>query len=182
MQPRYLALLVGLLHTSASWACPACGDKLSVVGGGVDFDEVGLSKQPGSVIVFAPEGSQLQSSGKAAALVAMLRDAGHEVRLLEQDATLEQTAGEADADIVIAHWSEAGTASSRLATLTEPPTVMPVTLSADDAAAAKAAGAARCVASTEGRGLRKLPKSVDGVLERRRKGQATECQVVLASR
>ncbi len=180
MELRFAFALCALLAASTSWACPACGDKLSVVGGGMSFDNVEQSVEPGSVVVYAPLNSPLHAGGGCTALVSALKDAGHRARLVEEPATLEGIVDETRADIVIAHWSEASTAVDRLAARASPPTVLPVTVTADDAAAAKAAGVPRCVASSDSRGLRKLPKSVDDVLERRRQGKVTGCPVILA--
>jgi len=49
MRPKVLILAAaGLFAATAAQACPACGDKLSLVGGGVSFERVSQAGPPGS--------------------------------------------------------------------------------------------------------------------------------------
>lgn len=179
MKARYALALAGMLATSSSWACPACGDKLSV-GGGMQFDDMDAKRVPGSLVVYAPQGSLLQSSNQAAALTAELEKAGHHVHVVTDAKGLAHSVDEHRDDIVVTHWSQASEVTALTAALANKPTVLPVSTTADDATAARAAGAPRCVVRTDGRALRKFPHSIDEILARRRDGLETACPVTLA--
>lgn len=181
MRPRAAMLVVGLLAATAAQACPACGDKLSLVGGGVSFERVSQAA-PGRIVLLAEPGSPLQAADTDLGLVAEFKRAGHEVTVVTDPKDLEHVVHEHGADVVVAHWKEAAATAGVLGTGAAAPTVVPMAYKADDAAAAKAAGSGKCVSQADQRSGRKLTETIDKVLERRRKGEPADCPVVVASR
>jgi hypothetical protein len=171
--------VVGLLAATAAPACPACGDKLSLVGGGVSFERVNQIA-PGRIVVLAEPGSPLQTADHDLGLVAEFKRAGHDVRVVADPNELDRALHEQGADVVVAHWSEAAATAARLGTSATSPTVIPVAYKADDAAAAKAAGSGKCVSQAADRHGRKLSDTIGKVLEKRRKGEPTDCPLVVA--
>jgi hypothetical protein len=182
MRPKVIILAaVGLFAATAAEACPACGDKLSLVGGGVSFERVSHAV-PGRIVVLAEPGSPLQAADTDLGLVKEFERSGHNVTVAASASELDRIVHEKGADVVVAHWSEAALTAGRLGHGAEAPTVVPVAYKADDAAAAKAAGSGKCVSQAEQRNGRKLSETVDKVLEKRRKGEPADCPIVVASR
>ncbi len=181
MRPKVMILaVVALFMATAAEACPACGDKLSLVGGGVSFERVSQAT-PGRIIVLAEPGSLLQSADSDLGLVNEFKRAGHDVKVVPDADELDRVVREQGADIVVTHWSEAAATAARLGTGGKSPTVVPVSYKADDAAAAKAAGSAKCVSQADKSNGRKLTETIDKALERRRKGEPADCALVVAS-
>lgn len=181
MRPKVIIVAaVGLFAATAAEACPACGDKLSLVGGGVSFERVSQAT-PGRIVVFAEPGSPLQAAETDLGLVAEFKRAGHDVKVVADANELDRVVREQGADVVVAHWSEAAATAGRLGTGGTSPTVVPVSYKADDAAAAKAAGSGKCVSQADKGNGRKLSETIGKVLERRRKGEPADCRVIVAS-
>jgi hypothetical protein len=176
VQPRTLVIVAGLL---AAPVCLACGDKLSLVGGGVSFERVSQIT-PGRIVLLAEPGSPLQAADQDLGLVAEFKRAGHEVRVVTDASELDRVLGQQSADVVVAHWSEAAATAGRLGSGAASPTVIPVAYKADDAAAAKAAGSAKCLTQADERHGRKLSEAIGKTLEKRRKGERTDCALIVA--
>jgi len=172
----------GLFAATAVEACPACGDKLSLTGGGVSFERVNKSGPPARVLMLATQGSPLQTADTDLGLVAEFKRSGYDVTVVKDSSELDHALHENAADVVIVHWSEVAATAERLGNEGTPPAIVPVAYKAEDAAAAKAAGAGQCVAQAEQRKGRKLAATVDRVIEKRRKGEPVDCPVVVASR
>lgn len=185
MKPKMLVCLTaGLLAATVAQACPACGDKLSLVGGGVSFESAaGRSGPPGRIVLYAAPGSPLQSAESDLGLVAEFKRAGHKVKVVTDSEELDRLVRDKGADVVIAHWSEADATTGRVAKdSASPPTVVAVSYKSDDAAAARAAGAGNCLCKAEQNKGQELTATVDRILERRRKGQPADCPMKVASR
>lgn len=183
MRPKGLILgAVGLLAATVAQACPACGDKLSLVGGGVSFERVSQAGPPGRIVVLAEPGSALQAAESDLKLSAELKRSGHDVKVVADTNELDRVVREQGADVVVAHWSEAAATSGRLGTGTGSPTVVPVSYKSSDAADAMAAGAGKCVSQADQRNGRRLVETIDKVLDKRRKGEPADCPVVVASK
>ena len=183
MRPKTLILVaVGIFTATAAQACPACGDKLSLVGGGVSFERVSQAGPPGRIVFLAEPGSQVQAAEKDLGLVAEFKRAGHDVKVVADSDELDRVVREQGADVVIVHWSDAAATAGRLGKATGAPTVVPMAYKSSDAAEAMAAGAGKCVSQADQRKGRKLTETVDQVLDKRRKGEPADCPLVVASR
>ena len=127
MRPKTLILVaVGIFTATAAQACPACGDKLSLVGGGVSFERVSQAGPPGRIVFLAEPGSQMQAAENDLGLVAEFKRAGHDVKVVADSDELDRVVREQGADVVIAHWSEAAATAGRLGKGTGSPTVVPM--------------------------------------------------------
>jgi hypothetical protein len=183
MRPKVLILAAaGLFAATAAEACPACGDKLSLVGGGVSFERVSQAGPPGRIVVLAEPGSTMQAAESDLGLADELKRSGHDVKVVADSSELDRVIREQGADVVVAHWSEAAATAGRLGTSTGSPTVVPVSYKSPDAAEAMAAGAGKCVCQADQRKGRKLAETIDKVLDKRRKGEPADCPLVVASR
>ena len=172
---------VALLAATAAQACPACGDKLSLVGGGVSFERVSAGP-PGKVVVLAEPGSTLQAADSDLKLVASLKHSGHDVKVAATPSELEQIVHDQGADVVLAHWTEAAATADKLGKGNGAPTVVAVSYKSDDLAEAAAAGVDKCVCQAEAKKGKKLAETIDKVLGQRRKGDSAGCPIVVASK
>ncbi len=183
MRPKVLILAAaGLLAATAAEACPACGDKLSLVGGGVSFERVGQSVPPGRIILLAEPGSPVQAADSDLGLAAEFKRAGHDVTVVTDSNELDRVVREQGADVVVAHWKQATATAGLLGKDKSSATVVSLSYKADDAAAAKAAGVDKCVCQADKGKGRKLTDTVNKVLDQRRKGLPADCPLVVASR
>jgi len=136
MRPKVLILAAaGLFAAMAAQACPACGDKLSLVGGGVSFERVSQAGPPGRIVVLSEPGSQMKAAETDLGLVAEFKRSGHDVKVVADANELDRVVREQGADIVVAHWSEAAATAGRLGTGTGSPTIVSVSYKSDDASA-----------------------------------------------
>lgn len=101
------ALTVALLAAAIPPAAQACGDKLTVLGGGIPFDRVHSSHRQGSLILYLSPDSRLAATNADARLDKTLTRNGHQVRVVRTGAELKQALAEGRADFVLADWSEA---------------------------------------------------------------------------
>src|SRR5262245_7253096 len=85
----------------------ACGDKLVVLGGGVDFEHLKRSKHPGSIIVKASPNSALSASNAQTELVGSLETAGHKVRVVTSENELTDALKSSGADLILVDAGEA---------------------------------------------------------------------------
>jgi hypothetical protein len=170
---RLAMAILGSFAAHASYACPACGDKLNF---GMRFEQ----QPPGQLIVLAAPGSAL--ADPASNVRIALERAGHDVSVVQSaDELIDKLHGH-EIDVVVAHWADVGDLQQRLAGVAPEPAVIPVAYEEEDAAAAAAEGASRCLARIDQKRGRKLAETVDEVLERRRKGAPPECETTVANR
>ena len=101
------ALTVVALAMVNAPAAQACGDKLTVLGGGIPFDRVHSSHRQGSLILYLRPDSRLSATNTDARLDQMLTRNGHQVRVVKSSAELRQALKAGRADFVLADWSDA---------------------------------------------------------------------------
>ncbi len=101
------ALTVAALTMVNPPAAQACGDKLTVLGGGIPFDRVHSSHRQGSLILYLRPDSRLSATNTDARLDQMLTRNGHQVRVVKSGAELKQALEAGRADFVLADWSDA---------------------------------------------------------------------------
>lgn len=87
----------------------ACGDKLSMMGGGVSFELVNASRHLGNVILYAPPDSPMHVGKSGETLEKTLQRAGHKVRVVGTSAELAAALQAGNVDIVLA---DAGAATA----------------------------------------------------------------------
>lgn len=162
------ALFAGLSFTPAVLAC---GDRLAALGGGVRFERVFYSRHPGSVVVYAPAATALRTATDQFGMVDALKRAGHSVRAIGDAAELRLALAAAPPDVVLV---DVGTApDDGVAPGTA--TVLPVAFREGRRAGAAPASADGCYVQVEGRSVRQLLRTLESVLERRRRGDALAC-------
>ena len=108
MKATRIACLLGaatlvLAHAPAA----ACGDKLSMMGGGVSFELVNPTRHRGNVVLFVTPDSPLRLSKREQTLEKTLRRAGHTVRVVNSPAELASALQAGNVDIVLTDAQEA---------------------------------------------------------------------------
>lgn len=172
--PRRLALCIAaatLTVTSASWAC---GDKLSVIGGGVSFDRV--TRHHGNVVMLVEPNSSLRAANDALKLRQALEHAGNTVRTVDTPAELESALAQGAVDIVLVSWGESGRLEAQLAGRSGLPTVLPVAYRTDPAELDNAVRQGTCFTRVEERGDKRLVRAVGRVMELREKKAPLDCR------
>ena len=79
----------------------ACGDKLVALGGGVGFQRVVVSRNPGHIILMLEPASGLDAANKRFNLVASLSLAGHEVFIAKNDEELRELRATEKPDLIL---------------------------------------------------------------------------------
>ena len=72
---------VAVLGLTASPAIRACGDKLTILGGGIPFDRIHSDRKAGTVILYLVPDSRLSTASAMRAWIEKLTQNGHQVRV-----------------------------------------------------------------------------------------------------
>jgi CheY-like chemotaxis protein len=162
------ALCVGL---ALAPAVLACGDRLAALGGGVRFERVFYSRHPGRVVLYAPTATRLRAADERLGIAAALQRAGHQVTSVSDRDAFVRAVGAGAPDVVVID-AEAARAGLPDSTGTAP--VVPVAFRPGrDAAPVRADDG--CVVEIADQSVRQLLRTVETVLERRRRGERTAC-------
>ena len=172
--PCKLAFCIAVATLPVATGALACGDKLSVIGGGVSFDRV--SQHRGSVVMLVEPDSPLRAANEALKLRQALEYAGNKVRTVDSAAGLEQAVQQVKVDVVLVSWGEAGLWQATLAERAGAPTVLPVAYRADPAELTLASRDGTCFARVEHRADKRLVRAVGRVMEQRQKKQPLDCR------
>lgn len=153
----------------------ACGDKLSVIGGGVSFERLGGLGLSGTVVMLLEPNSELRAANDNLKLRQALESAGYKVRAVDNPAELAKSLGQGQAEVVLVSWGDAARLNAELASRDAAPTVLPVAYEMDaaDLAAASSQGTCYVVAA---RGQDKeFVKGVTRAMKQRAKNQPLHC-------
>jgi hypothetical protein len=173
-KPRKVALCIAAATLSVASAAFACGDKLSVIGGGVSFDRV--SRYHGNVVMLVEPNSSLRAANEALKLRQALEYAGNKVRMVDTPAELDSVLKQGPVDVVLVSWGDSGKLEARLAERTGSPTVLPVAYQTSPAELSSASQQGACFARVEERGDKRLVKAVGHVMEQREKKVPLDCR------
>jgi len=169
----FCAAATALLGASAALAC---GDKLSVIGGGVSFDRV--SQHRGNVVMLVEPNSALRAANDELKLRQALEYAGNKVRTVETPAELTRVLEQGRTDVVLVSWSDAGKLQEQLANRSSAPIVLPVAYKTDPAELMAASKKGSCYALVKQRQDKQLVKTVGRVMEQREKNLPLDCGAV----
>ena len=108
MTRYHLAFVAGVvIAVFAQTPANACGDKLSMMGGGVSFELVNPSLHPARVVLFITPDSSLY--GSRAGLQKKLERAGHTVNAVETAGALQAALQAGPIDLVLTNLGDART-------------------------------------------------------------------------
>ena len=132
-----------------SLAGPAwgCGDKLVALGGGVGFERLMVSRNPGHIILMLEPDTGLTAANDRFNLAASLSLAGHEVFIAKNADELRARRDAAAPDLILVDASRAKQLEVQSASSGAGPVIIPVAYSAQGSAVAAAYQPAACVDS-----------------------------------
>lgn len=156
------ALVIAALAFASAPTARACGDKLTVLGGGIPFDKIHTNHRHGSVIMYLSPDSKLSATNNDAKLNQALTRDGHQVRMVQTNAELKQALDSGQADFVLIDWSEAKQLQPEVAAKVP---IVPVTYGSDAAEKALAQSRTGCVVESSKGHDHQLVHEVEALLE-----------------
>jgi hypothetical protein len=159
--------------TSAAWAC---GDKLVALGGGVGFERIVVSRNPGHIILLLEPATGLTEANNKFNLAGSLSLAGHEVRIVENTDELRAQRDAAAPDLILVDAKRAEQVRFQPVAGGAGPVIMPVAYSADRGELAAAEQQAGCITVAGGRKGSQLLKAVEQALKLRSRGLPMPCE------
>jgi hypothetical protein len=170
-------LAVATLALASAPSALACGDKLTVLGGGIPFERIHTNHRHGSLIMYLSPDSRLSATNSDARLDQALTRDGHQVRLVQSSAELKQALDSGQADFVLIDWSEAKQLQSDV--IAHVP-IVPVTYGSDAAERALAQSRSGCVVQSNKRHSHQMVHEVEALLENQ-SALASSCAGSLAA-
>jgi hypothetical protein len=166
------AVIGALLATAAL----GCGDKLVAMGGGVGFERVMVSRNPGHIILMLEPATGLAAANDKFNLAASLQLAGHEVFVATSAKDLREQRMTVAPDLILVDASRAKEYQFHPVAAGMAPAIMQVAYSADGGEPAVADPAAACVTVASGRKGAQVLKAVEQTMKLRRRGLPTPCE------
>jgi hypothetical protein len=153
----------------------ACGDKLTVMGGGVSFERLGGLALSGTVVMLLEPNSVLRAANDNLKLRQALESAGYKVRAIENPGDLAKSLDQGQAEVVLVSWGDAPRLEAELANRQAAPTVLPVAYGVDaaDLAAANSQGTCYVIAA-QGQD-KEFVKGVARAMKQRERNKPMHC-------
>ena len=171
------ALGLAVLAMASPPAAQACGDKLTVLGGGIPFERIHTNHRHGSLVLYLSPDSRLSAANSDARLDQTLTRDGHQVVAIRTSAELKQALDGAQVDFVLIDWSEARQLQPGLVAGVP---IVPVTYGSDAEERAVVQSRSGCVVQSSKGHNRQLVREVEALLENQ-SGLATSCAASLAA-
>jgi len=140
----------------------ACGDKLTVLGGGIPFEKIHTNHRHGSLVMYLSPDSRLSATNSDARLDQALTRDGHQVKVVQSSAELKQALDAGQVDFVLIDWSEAKQLQADVAAHVP---IVPVTYDNDAAERALAQTRSGCVVQSNKRHSSQMVHEVEALLE-----------------
>jgi hypothetical protein len=169
------AAVCALSLAGTAWAC---GDKLVALGGGVGFERIIASRNPGHIVLLLEPETGLTAANDRFNLGASLALAGHEVYVVKNfDHLNMRPHGEGPPpDLILIDSTRAHDPKFQAAAGSKGPMIMPVLYPADDPKLMAMARHSACVTVAGGRKGSQLLKAVEHALKLRSRGQSMDCE------
>ena len=169
------AVVTAALAVSFAGTGWACGDKLVALGGGVGFQRVMVSRNPGHIVLLLEPATGLKAANDRFNFAASLSLAGHEVFIVK-DANELRAQGEGPApDLILVDATRAQQLRLRPVAGGMSPLIMPVEYSAERGELEVTEQGAGCVMVSGGRKSAQLLKAIETALKHRSRGQPLPC-------
>jgi hypothetical protein len=167
-----VAAACAITFGSTAWAC---GDKLVALGGGVAFERIMVSRNPGRIILWLEPATGLAAANDKFNLAASLSLAGHDVAVVESADDLRAQRDAAAPDLILVDATRAKQIQFPFAAGGKGPTIMPVMYSAGRGELEAAQQQTGCVTVAGGRKGTELLKAVEHALKLRSRGLPMPC-------
>lgn len=169
------ALGAAALMIAIGQSALACGDKLVALGGGVGFERIMVSRNPGQIILWLEPATGLAAANDRFNLAASLSLAGHEVSIVQNADELRAQRAAAAPDLILVDATHANLLQFQPVAGGEAPVIMPVAYSADGGVVDAADQQIGCVTVAGGRKGAQLLKAVEQALKLRSRGLPMPC-------
>jgi CheY-like chemotaxis protein len=126
MRAYTATLTVVTILLEATNAAQACGDKLLLVGRGVEFHRAYAALYPASIVIFAKPPGDAAKAIRDSRFQASLKQSGHRVLLVENDAALARAIESDRVDLILTDVADAEKLSRQTSAAPSKPTVLPV--------------------------------------------------------
>jgi hypothetical protein len=153
---------VAALALASAPMARACGDKLTVLGGGIPFEKIHTSHRHGSLIMYLSPDSRLSATNSDARLDQALTRDGHQVRLVQSSSELKQAIDAGQADFVLIDLSEAKQLQPDVAARVP---IVPVTYGNDAAERTLAQTRSGCIVQSSKGRSHQMVHEVEALLE-----------------
>ncbi|MEX2151348.1 MAG: hypothetical protein WD793_14140 [Steroidobacteraceae bacterium] len=162
--------------TSLAGTAWACGDKLVALGGGVGFERVMVSRNPGHIVLLLEPASGLAVANEKFNLAASLSLAGHEVFIAKNADDLRAQRGQMAPDLILVDAERANQLQFQATAGGADPMIMPVVYPTGRGEAEVAEQQTGCVTVAGGRKGSQLLKAVEKALKLRSRGLPMTCE------
>ena len=162
--------------TSLAGAAWACGDKLVALGGGVGFERVMVSRNPGHIVLLLEPASGLAAANEKFNFAASLSLAGHEVFIVKNADDLRAQRDQVAPDLILVDAERAKQLQFQATAGGAGPMIMPVVYPTERGEAEVAEQQTGCVAVARGRKGAELLKAVEKALKLRSRGLPMTCE------
>ncbi len=173
---RTVVVLAAVCAVSLATAAWACGDKLVALGGGVGFERVMVSRNPGHIILMLEPATGLTEANKKYNLAGSLQLAGHEVFIAKDPEELRAQRESAAPDLILVDASRANQFRIQFVAGGAGPVIMPVAYSADRDELKATDQPLSCVTVADGRKGAQVLKAVEHALKLRSRGLPMPCE------
>jgi hypothetical protein len=170
-------LAIATLALASAPSALACGDKLTVLGGGIPFEKIHTNHRHGSLVMYLSPDSRLLATNSDARIDQALTRDGHQVKLVQSSAELKQALDAGQVDFVLIDLSEARQLQADV--LAHVP-IVPVTYGSDAAERALAQTRSGCVVESNKRHSHEMVHEVEALLENQ-SALASSCAGSLAA-
>jgi hypothetical protein len=170
-------LAIATLALASAPCALACGDKLTVLGGGIPFEKIHTTHRHGSLVMYLSPDSRLSATNSDARLDKALTRDGHQVKLVQSSAELKQALDAGQVDFVLIDWSEA---KQLQADVVAHVPIVPVTYGTDAAERSLAQTRSGCVVQSNKRHSQEMVHEVEALLENQ-SALASSCAGSLAA-
>jgi hypothetical protein len=119
-------LTVATLLLQPTSAAQACGDKFLLVGRGVEFHRAYAAVYPASIVIYARLPGDAAKAIRDSRFQASLKQSGHKVLLVENDAALARALEAERVDLILTDVADAESMSRQASTAPTKPDVLPV--------------------------------------------------------
>jgi len=174
MNKRILLAAVAAVGTLAlaGGVAMGCGDKFVLLGRGARFTH---AKYPASILIYMRSGSRVATVEKKFHLEAVLKAAGHQPRVVESDADLQQALQSNRFQVVLADIADVRGIRKEEGSGPEKPSVIPILYEPTAEELTQAEKDSSCLARASNKS-RDLISVIDETVANRQKGLPTTCE------
>ena len=178
---RFVGLFVAVSTLVQAVPAAACGDKLSMMGGGVGFERINFSRHRGNVVMLLAADSEMRVAAADLELKRSLEKAGHHVRTLATTSELAAALHAGDVDVVLVDWAKAASLQQQVAAATpgsKRPIVLTVVYKSGTGGLPTTRVDRLCVARADKQNGRPVLDAIEYALASKARGEPVACGAV----